>query len=282
MDVGPDHVPPRSRVNEYGGGAFWVDGRHIDVVEEASQRVLRHRLVDGDLPAAGTWTPRWVTAVPPAPRAWRHASGQALGSAWLVVERESHTDDDAVAHPEARNEIVAVNCADGAAHPLVAGTDLGGGDFAVAPAVSPDGTALAWLRWDHPDMPWDAAELWAAPIRREGGRPLLGDARRVAGGALGAAARGLDRAVSVALPLWSPDGELWWCDDASGWWHLRRSGTPGVPGPGAGDRIPALVPDAREEVGEPRWVAGGARYGVCRRRTGSSPWCPPTASIRSR
>ncbi len=62
-DVGPTTLRTRSRVNEYGGGAFWVDGHHIDVVEEASQRVLRHRLVDGDLPADGTWTPRWVTAV---------------------------------------------------------------------------------------------------------------------------------------------------------------------------------------------------------------------------
>ena len=47
---------------------------------------------------------------------------------------------------------------------LVGVDDVGGGDFVVAPAVSPDGGFLAWLRWDHPDMPWDAAELWAGRL----------------------------------------------------------------------------------------------------------------------
>ena len=52
---------------------------------------------------------------------------------------------------------------------------------------------LAYLAWDHPDMPWDAAELWV-------------DDRHVAGG----------DGVSCMQPTWSPDGALYWIDDRTG------------------------------------------------------------------
>ena len=110
-------------------------------------------------------------------------------------------------------------------------------------------------------MPWDAAELWAAELLSDAHGVRVVGARRVAGGHAAGDARGLGRPVSVALPEWSPDGHLWWCDDTDDWWHLRRAPEPGCPDEGSGDDAPPLVPGAREEVGEPRWVAGGARYG---------------------
>ena len=114
-------------------------------------------------------------------------------------------------------------------------------------------------------MPWDSAEVWAASVVVPGdgvgdGAPTLHDLRRVAGGADGGAARGLDRAIAACLPRWAPDGRLWWCDDAQDWWQLRSAPEPGLPAEGAGDGVPAM-PDVPGEVGEPRWVAGGSRYG---------------------
>jgi dipeptidyl aminopeptidase/acylaminoacyl peptidase len=72
--------------------------------------------------------------------------------------------------------------------------------------------------------------------------------------------------VSVCLPEWSPDGRLWWCDDADGWWHLRAAPSAGLPGEGIGDDPATAVPgggEVGEEIGEPRWVAGGRRYAFC-------------------
>jgi len=30
------------------------------------------------------------------------------------------------------------------------------------PVISPDGTQLAWVEWDHPRMPWEGTRLMLA------------------------------------------------------------------------------------------------------------------------
>jgi len=280
-------VSARSRVNEYGGGSAWIHAPSEGDTEvywtaAESQRIqtLRRGL------------PRDLTPLPPELRAWRYAAGVVTpDGAWIVCERELHVDEDGGELGEPVNDVVAVPTSGGRPQRLVGPGLAGGGDFVVGPALSPDGSVLAWLRWDHPDMPWDAAELWAGRLVVHGDLALVEEPRRVAGGRDGGAAHGLGRAVSVCLPEWSPDGRLWWCDDASDWWHLRSAG-PGLPAPGAGDRAPLLVADATEEVGEPRWVSGGRRYGftadgrvVFAAVSGGldSLWCfDPTTSQRTR
>lgn len=267
VEVGPARIWARSRVNEYGGGALWVDGDQPYWVDEGTQRIHRAPPRPGEL----AWHPDvTITAVPPARRAWRFAAGQVTPDGeWVICEREVHVREDGTVPAEPVNDIVAIPTAGGvpgAHHVLVDPGGAGGGDFTAEPTLSPDGTILAWLRWDHPDMPWDSAELWAAPVvSGVHGGPELGQARRVAGGIAGGASHGLGRAVSVCLPVWSPDGTLWWCDDASDWWHLRRAPEPGLPAEGTGDAAPLVLADdprsASEEVGEPRWVSGGSRYG---------------------
>ncbi len=266
VQVHPYAASPRSRVNEYGGGALWVEGEQPFWVDEDTQRIHRAPPVPGQLAWQRSGA---ITARPPAPRAWRFAAGLLTPDGdWVVCEREVHTDDEGHPLPEAVNDLVAIPTAVEAApaqHVLVAPGAPGGGDFVAGPTLSPDGGVLAWLRWDHPDMPWDAAELWAGALDVAGPVPAVTGARRIAGGADGAAAHGLDRPVSVCLPEWSPDGRLWWCDDASDWWHLRRAPQPGLPPEGAGDVAPLVCgagsDGLSEEVGEPRWVSGGHRYG---------------------
>lgn len=266
VQVHPDGAWARSRVNEYGGGAMWVEGEQPFWVDEDTQRIRRAPAV----PAALAWEPHGaITARPPEARAWRFAAGVLTpDGSWVLCEREVHTDDAGRPLPEPVNDLVAIPTAveaPPAQHVLVGPSTAGGGDFVAAPTLSPDGQVLAWLRWDHPDMPWDAAELWAGALRVVDGVPVVTDARRVAGGAAGAAAHGLDRPVSACLPEWSPDGHLWWCDDAQDWWHLRRAPEPGLPDEAAGDTTPLVCPEGAgergEEVGEPRWVSGGHRYG---------------------
>ncbi len=84
-----------------------------------------------------------------------------------------------------------------------------GDDFYSSPRLSPDGTHLAWLSWNHPDMPWDSTALWLARIADDGS---LQEPARIAGGP----------SESVCQPEWSPDGVLHFISDRSGWWNLYR------------------------------------------------------------
>jgi dipeptidyl aminopeptidase/acylaminoacyl peptidase len=240
----------RSGVAEYGGGAWWPGpAGEVFWVDASTQRVVAD---DGG--------PGRALTEPTGP-AVRHAAGVVTPDGdWIVCERELHPPFEAAGwQPEAEpvNELAVISVRLGGARTLVRG-----GDFVAGPVLSPDGAALAWLRWDHPDMPWDAAELWAGTlVTGVDDWPVLTDVRRVAGGRDDGRAGALGRPVSVCLPAWSPDGTLWWCDDAEDWWHLHRADRSGLPAGGSGDLTSPVFPGRDEEVGEPRWVAGGARYG---------------------
>ena len=84
------------------------------------------------------------------------------------------------------NELVGLST-DGSAEPRVIAS---GHDFYAAPRLSLDGRRLAWLIWDHPRMPWDGTELWAAELAGDG---ALSAERLVAGGPQ----------ESILQPLWS-------------------------------------------------------------------------------
>jgi dipeptidyl aminopeptidase/acylaminoacyl peptidase len=157
----------------------------------------------------------------------------------LVAVREDHRKGDA----EPPAAIVAVDIAradraKGAADGSAAGTVLvSGADFYSDPVVSPDGAALAWLQWNHPNMPWDGTELWTAPIGADG---LLGPKTRVAGSA----------DESIFQPEWSPDGVLYFVSDRTGWWNLYRASEGG---------IQPLHPMSAE-FGKPQWTFSMVTY----------------------
>src|SRR4029453_14840382 len=132
------------------------------------------------------------------------------------------------------NELVAVPT-DGDGPPVVR---AGGRDSYASPRVSPDGRRLAWLEWDHPNLPWDGTELRLATLAGDG---LAGDPATVAGGP----------EESVFQPDWSPDGVLHLVSDRTGWGDLYRGGP--------GGELEALSP-AEEEFGHPQWVFGMATY----------------------
>lgn len=109
-----------------------------------------------------------------------------------------------------------------------------GHDFYGSPALSPDGKKMAWITWDHPNMPWDGTDLWVADFNSG----KLVNPVHIAGG--------LNE--SIFQPGWSPSGKLHYVSDISGWWNLYRyEGT-------------ALYPCAAE-FGVPLWVLGMRTYG---------------------
>ena len=239
----------RSRLNEYGGGAFWVSGERLFWVDDDDQRI---RVLDGAPRAGGAGEVVVLTPEAPVQRAFRYAAGAvAPAGDWMVVEREVHCAEDGTPLAEPAHDL-AVVATDGS---MWVRSVVSGADFVASPVLSPGGTELAWLQWDHPSMPWDSASLWAAGISVDThGEVELSTPRRVAGGATGGAE------VSACLPSWDEAGRLWWCDDRDGRWVLRRFEEAGLPAEGAGDRVPAFW-DGGGEVGTPRWVSGQSRYG---------------------
>ncbi|MFN3742472.1 MAG: S9 family peptidase [Anaerolineales bacterium] len=207
----------RTRVHEYGGGAFTVAEGVIYFVNFADQRLYRQR--PGEAPQV--MTPQ---------EGYRYAD--------LVVDRQRRTifcvREDHSGEGEAVNTLVRLPLEGGENGRVIAS----GNDFYASPRLSPDGRWLAFLTWNHPNMPWDGTELWVGELDKFG---ELENLRKVAGGPQ----------ESIFQPEWSPDGRLYFVSDRSNWWNLYRWD---------GDRIEALYP-MEAEFGKPQWVFGMSTYG---------------------
>ncbi|HWO73945.1 MAG TPA: S9 family peptidase, partial [Dehalococcoidia bacterium] len=215
QDVLPPPFNARTRVHEYGGGDYVVDGETIYFSNFADQRL--YRTAPGVEPQALT-----------REEGLRYADAVVDGRRRrLVCVREDHRRGG-----EPINTIVAVDLASGEETVLVQGND-----FYASPRLSPDGSRLAWLSWDHPNMPWDGCRLFVAGLDSRGG---TADARLVAGG----------DSESVFQPEWSPDGSLWFVSDPSGWWNLYRWD---------GSKVEPMAP-MEAEFGLPLWQFGMSTY----------------------
>jgi dipeptidyl aminopeptidase/acylaminoacyl peptidase len=212
----------RTRVHEYGGGAFTVAGGVVIFSNFADQRLYRQ-----DAGAA----PRPITLQNSPDAALRYADGaiDARRNCVFLVH-EDHTEAG-----EVRNALARVDL-DGVTPLRIVAS---GHDFFAAPKLSPDGKQLAWLTWDHPNMPWVTTDLWVAAVQEDGS---VGSPRRVAGGP--------DEALFQ--PQWSPAGELYFVSDrGSGWWNLYRERN--------GRIEPVLEMEA--EFGKPQWNFNMSTYG---------------------
>ena len=219
-DVSPPGVNVRSRVHEYGGGAYAVSQGAVIYSDFSDGRLYR---VDQPGAPARAITPE--KAMRYGDLHWDVRRGR------ILCVREDHSTGSDPTQPV--NALLSLP-ADGWGEPLVLAE---GNDFYAAPRLSPDGRSLVWLTWNHPDMPWDSTELWLGELDGEG-RPT--NARRVAGGP----------GESVAEPVWSTDGRLHFVSDRTGWWNLYRL---------EGDDAEPVAPmDA--EFTSPAWNLGQASY----------------------
>ncbi len=212
----------RTRAHEYGGGAYTVGDGWVYAVLDADQRIYR-LAPDSD-------SPEPVSPEGPWRYADLHLDSQRRR---LICVREDHSDPDR----EERAEIVALPLDRDPAE-IEVEILVTGADFYSNPRLSPDGTQLSWLCWNHPRMPWEGTECHLAQLD-DAGRIVR--SRRVAGGP----------EESVFQPAWSPDGRLYFVSDRSGWWNLYRHD---------GNTCEALCPlDA--EFATPQWVFGMSTYG---------------------
>lgn len=222
-DGGVEEVLPapwnaRTRVHEYGGAAFTVVDGTVYFVNDGDQRVYQLAVVGDNIPL----TP---------PVDIRHADFTFDASHnRLIAVREDHT----TGAREAVNSIGWIPL-DGS---MAGDVLVGGHDFFATPRLSPDGSRLCWLSWDHPNMPWDGCELWVGTIESDGS---IGNHRLIAGG----------KRESIFQPAWSQDGQLYFMSDRTGWWNLYRDGASG----------PEIVYQEAVEFGRPLWVFSMATYG---------------------
>lgn len=218
-DVNPPPFNARTRVHEYGGGDYLVSDGVVYFSNFADQRLYKQ------FPGAEA---HQIT--PEANLRYADAAIDA-NRRRLICVREDHT----VAGREAVNTLVAIGI-DGlnySGQVLVSGND-----FYSSPRVSPDGTRLAWLTWNHPQMPWDGTELWMGEFQADGS---LANTRRVAG----------SLSESIFQPEWSPDGTLYFVSDRSGWWNLNRRQSDG--------EIQSVT-ELTSELGVPQWIFGMSNY----------------------
>ncbi|MFA9461089.1 S9 family peptidase [Thiohalorhabdus sp. Cl-TMA] len=216
-DVLPEPFEARSRVHEYGGAAALVHDRYIYFVNGTDQRIYRKAPEGAPEPLTPAGSHRFADGVLDPVRE---------RSIWVL---EDHAPEG-----EPRNALAAVPLSGG--HPEVL---VSGRDFFAFPRISPDGRRLAWVTWDHPRMPWNGSELWVADLLPGGS---AGAPTRVAGGP----------DESVFQPEWSPEGNLYFVSDRSGWWNLYRLGREG----------PEPLTDMRAEIGKPLIQLGTRTYAI--------------------
>ena len=211
----------RTRVHEYGGGAYLIHEGIAYVVNFGDQRVYQI----GPDGIGVALTPEIAYRYADFVMDEKRDRLIAIGEDHRGVTPENQ---------EPRNELIAIALDPNTPHTILAS----GHDFYSSPALSPDSNSLVWLTWDHPRMPWEGTELWMAKISDDG---ALGEPKLIAGG----------QTESIFQPQWAPDGHLYFVSDRTGWWNLYRWQ--------AGNIEPLCPKEA--EFGLPQWVFGMSTYG---------------------
>ncbi len=210
-------ISVRAKVG-YGGGDFTAGCGYVYFVDAASGRIYRQPARSG---LAASVTPAFGACAAPA---------LSPGGEWLLFIR-SYEGQDTLEIVDAAGQFWPQKLASGA-------------DFYMQPAWHPESNRIAWIEWNHPNMPWDGTRLRLGELRRSPGcLPVLDRAETIAG----------DENTSIFQPEFSPDGRyLAYVSDISGWWQiylydLRQSEH-------------RQITNVEAEHGLPGWVQGMRTY----------------------
>lgn len=188
VDITPKPFNVRSRVHEYGGGAFLIHHSIIYFTNFTDQRIYVHKKGENPQPLTAESKLRYADFILDKSRNR------------LISVAEDHSNSNT----EPENKLVSIDLTTGEVKNLVTGAD-----FYTSPRLSPDNSQLAWIAWYHPNMPWDSTELYLANLNDEGN---LTDITLVAGG----------KNESICQPEFSPHGVLYFSSDRHNWWNIYR------------------------------------------------------------
>jgi dipeptidyl aminopeptidase/acylaminoacyl peptidase len=215
-DITPAGFNARTRVHEYGGGAVTIKNGVVYFTNFADQQLYRQDASTQPIRISSGNNCRYADAVVDVRRNR------------LVCIREDHSTSSVV------NTIVEVAVTQGGGERIVAS----GSDFYSNARLNPDGSKMAWIAWNHPNMPWTSSQLWLADVS-ESGDIVSPRAITASSG------------ESIFQPEWSPTGVLHFISDRTGWWNLYRVDN---------DAISPVFPMAAE-FGEAQFFLGMSTYG---------------------
>jgi dipeptidyl aminopeptidase/acylaminoacyl peptidase len=222
QEVTPPGANVRTTLHEYGGGAWWAESGVLWYVDYSDQR-LRQLHLGEDI--------ELLSENPVRAKSLRYADIRpTLCKQWLICVHEKHSDEST----EPQNLLIAV-ASNSSCNTIELAT---GADFYGSPVISPDGKQLAWVQWDHPNMPWDDTTLMLADINISSTAIELQNCRAITSG----------HNEAIVQPAWSPNGVLHYLSDKSDLWHLYAHGSE------------EPIVETQGEIGYPPWVHGLARY----------------------
>jgi acetyl esterase/lipase len=208
-DLLPSSYSVRTRINEYGGKSHCIAEEKVFFIHQEDQSIY------------------WVDL---QQKIHRLTAKQEARFGDLVFD---HKRDRLLAVQESmgKHSIVSIDL-QGNKEVL-----LQGSDFYSSLSLSPDGSKLAYLCWDFPYMPWDAARLMVLHLKEEGS---VRDVEFVAG----------KEGSSVFQPTWSKQGKLYFVWEKSGFWNLYCQEK---------EKIEPLLP-LEAEFAVPAWIGGLSTY----------------------
>ena len=222
-DQTDQNINVRTLVHEYGGSAWRVRNGVLVYSQYSDQRLYRLDKLGNSIP---------LTPEPEIQQSYRYADGRITNNEnWYVCVRELH----ASSAEEPSNEIVAVPL-DGSQQIKVL---VSGPDFVSSPRVSKEGDQIAWVQWNHPNMPWDDTQLCIASLDEM----LLSNQKVIK-----------SQAESFFQPEWDGQGNLHVVSDRNNWWNLFRVDQ------STNEIDLTALTNIEAEIGLPQWVFGQSRY----------------------